>query len=283
MPSARQSARSSPSSSRASRAAVSRGSSPRLIPPPGQLPLAPVAVGVAHEDHRVAVAHHALDPARLRPRDAPVQRAARRARRDRRRAAPARAARSVGIATRVRSARAAAAPPPAQSSSGSRADPPGARRPRPPPATIHVRRRRSGPSPMVSSTPTASSMSCEVGPELGDRHRRHLAADLGLGHRGRDGAESGDAEGEPDGRLVVHGAMPTRSGRSSRVVGHPCPRLVKGRPRSPKHPASPPYLSHRRVVLDVECADVKQYVAFLPGAKPSYCCSLGHRLGRSIR
>ena len=79
----------------------------------------------------------------------------------------------------------------------------------------------------------------EVGSELGDRHRRHRAADLGLGHRGRDGPKGGDADGEPDGRVVVHGAMPTRSGRSSRVVGHPCPRLVKGRPRSPEHPASP--------------------------------------------
>src|SRR6188472_714127 len=45
----------------------------------------------------------------------------------------------------------------------------------------------------------------EVGPELGDRHRRHRAADLGFGHRGRDGPERGDADGEPDWRLVVYG------------------------------------------------------------------------------
>src|SRR6185503_14151109 len=44
-----------------------------LDPAARELPRAAVAVGVAHEQHRVALAHYALHRARVRPQQPPVQ------------------------------------------------------------------------------------------------------------------------------------------------------------------------------------------------------------------
>ena len=162
---------------------------------------------MAHEDHRVAVAHHALDPARVRPRDAPVDPQEPCAS-GRRRAGPARA-RWPSASRREYAAPCRAAPTGASLLSPARAlraGPRGGRR--------RARRRRrstseadrSSPVPLelVSSTADGVGHQLQVGPHLGDRHRRHLAGDLGLGDGGCDGAKGGDVELEPGGRLVVH-------------------------------------------------------------------------------
>ena len=239
---------------------------PALDPAARQLPLAPVAVGMADEDHGVAIADHAFDPARLRPRDAPVH--AQPCMRD----AVAHAAhrhrqRADRHTTRVRSAAAGHAarrrqPSPSSASRSSSSSPPAASARESSRCATTSPRSRDDPRlpPPVGAVADGqldadgALHELEVGAQLRDGHRRHLAADLGLGHRRGDGPEGGDADGQPDWRVVVHGAMATRKHRrrNDERLGHPLPLHGQRTGRSPPNaPASPPCLSHRRVIPDV--------------------------------